>query len=109
MNFSERATSFSSRVSPRWEAPGTVENFRTATPNEDLMRYARELQARHRSVSAQPMRVLDIGGGAGRNAVPLARLGMDVVCTDLSSPMLRAAQTKLLQEDSALPMHLVEA
>jgi ubiquinone/menaquinone biosynthesis C-methylase UbiE len=34
---------------------------------------------------------------------------MDVVCTDLSAPMLRAAQTKLQQEDSVLPVHLVEA
>ena len=107
--FNERATIFSHRVSPRWEAPPTVENFRTATPNEDLLQYAQEVQGRHREKSVEPLRVLDIGGGAGRNAVPLARLGMDVVCTDLSSPMLRAAQTKLRLEDAALRVQLVEA
>jgi ubiquinone/menaquinone biosynthesis C-methylase UbiE len=42
---------------------------------------------RHRST----MRVLDIGCGAGRNAVPLAKSGMRVTGTDLSWPMLAAA------------------
>ena len=37
------------------------------------------------------VRVLDIGCGAGRNAVPLAMSGLRVVGTDLSWPMLRAA------------------
>jgi 2-polyprenyl-3-methyl-5-hydroxy-6-metoxy-1,4-benzoquinol methylase len=36
-------------------------------------------------------RVLDLGCGAGRNAIPLARLGWDVVGIDTSIPMLRAA------------------
>jgi len=36
-------------------------------------------------------RALDIGCGAGRNALPLARLGWHVVGTDLSWPMLIAA------------------
>jgi ubiquinone/menaquinone biosynthesis C-methylase UbiE len=36
-------------------------------------------------------RLLDIGCGAGRNAVPLARMGWQVAGTDLSRPMLRAA------------------
>ncbi len=100
------AKTFSHRTSPRWEAPGTVESFRTAVPNEDLLQYAKELQSRS---GAQSLRVLDIGGGAGRNAVPLARLGLNVVCTDLSSPMLRAAQEKLDQEGVALRVCLVEA
>lgn len=38
--------------------------------------------------------VLDIGCGAGRNAVPLARLGWRVLGTDLSLPMLEAAQAR---------------
>jgi len=36
------------------------------------------------------MRVIDLGCGAGRNAVSFARLGWDVVGIDLSIPMLRA-------------------
>jgi ubiquinone/menaquinone biosynthesis C-methylase UbiE len=39
-------------------------------------------------------RVLDIGCGAGRNALPLARLGWNVVGTDLSWPMLCAAASR---------------
>jgi len=40
------------------------------------------------------LRVLDIGCGAGRNAVPLARSGAVVVGTDLSWPMLAAAKAR---------------
>jgi 2-polyprenyl-6-hydroxyphenyl methylase/3-demethylubiquinone-9 3-methyltransferase len=36
-------------------------------------------------------RALDIGCGAGRNSVPLAALGWDVLGVDLSPPMVRAA------------------
>jgi ubiquinone/menaquinone biosynthesis C-methylase UbiE len=43
-------------------------------------------------------RVLDIGCGAGRNAVPLARLGWSVIGTDLSWPMLSAAATRAREE-----------
>lgn len=87
---------FAHAVSPRWEAPGLVENFRTNSPNDVLMRYARELMERHHA--GEPLRALDIGGGAGRNAVPLAQLGYHVTCTDLSVPMLRAANIKRQQE-----------
>jgi len=44
------------------------------------------------------MRVVDIGCGAGRNAVPLARLGWDVVGVDLSIPMLSAAAARARDE-----------
>lgn len=50
------------------------------------MRFARDELRRCGSGS-----VLDLGCGAGRNAVPLARLGWDVVGIDLSRPMLSAA------------------
>jgi len=43
-------------------------------------------------------RALDIGCGAGRNALPLARLGWHVVGTDLSWPMLRAAADRVREE-----------
>ena len=44
-------------------------------------------------------RALDLGCGAGRNAVPLARLGWQVVGTDLSWPMLRAAAGRAREEN----------
>ena len=92
-------------VSPRWEAAATVAGFRTGTPNPVLLEYARERRGR---LSGRAW-ALDIGGGAGRNAVPVAQLGFDVVCTDLSRPMLEAAHTKREQEAPAAPVHLVQA
>jgi ubiquinone/menaquinone biosynthesis C-methylase UbiE len=68
-----------------WSGASTVAGFARATPNDVLMRYAHE---RRREGGA---RLLDLGCGAGRNAVPLARQGWDVLGTDLSWPMLCAA------------------
>jgi SAM-dependent methyltransferase len=42
--------------------------------------------------------VLDLGCGAGRNAIPLARDGWRVLGTDLSWPMLQAAARRVEQE-----------
>lgn len=49
-------------------------------------------------------RALDIGCGAGRNAVPLARLGWHVTGVDLSWPMLAAAAQRV--HDDQLQDHL---
>lgn len=43
-------------------------------------------------------RAIDLGCGAGRNAVPLARMGWDVVGIDLSRPMLDAAAKRSRDE-----------
>jgi SAM-dependent methyltransferase len=43
-------------------------------------------------------RALDVGCGAGRNAVPLARLGWRTIGIDLSWPMLCAAFTRVRDE-----------
>lgn len=74
-------------VSPRWEAPETVDAFVSAKPNKVLMTLVEELLGEEGG-----LRVLDIGCGAGRNAIPMAELGADVVGTDLSEPMLAAAR-----------------
>jgi len=49
-------------------------------------------------------RLLDIGCGAGCNAVPLARMGWNVLGLDLSEPMLAAATRRA--QDEALTAHL---
>jgi len=72
-----------------WSDPATVEGFARSEPNAVLMEYAAQLAAGHPGG-----RALDIGCGAGRNAVPLARLGWRVLGTDLSVPMLAAAHAR---------------
>jgi len=92
-------------VSPQWQAPDLVARFAANTPNYTLMEYAQNLWQR----SDAPLKVLDIGGGAARNAIPLAQLGMEVCCTDLSVPMLVAAQQKLEIEKPPGKVHLVQS
>jgi len=72
-----------------WIDPGVVAGFAGASPNLALIDYANR-----RARTSRSLRVLDIGCGAGRNAVPLALSGAHVLGTDLSMPMLRAAQTR---------------
>jgi ubiquinone/menaquinone biosynthesis C-methylase UbiE len=54
-------------------------------------------------------RALDIGCGAGRNALPLARLGWNVVGTDLSWPMLCAAASRTHEHGLDDRLHVVLA
>jgi ubiquinone/menaquinone biosynthesis C-methylase UbiE len=71
-----------------WSVPATVDGFARSAPNPVLMRYA-EQEARRGAG-----RALDIGCGAGRNAVPLAMSGWRVTGTDLSWPMLEAGAAR---------------
>ena len=72
-----------------WSSPGTVSGFARSAPNAVLMRFA-ELEA----VRSPAGRALDLGCGAGRNAIPLASSGWDVIGLDLSWPMLVAASAR---------------
>jgi SAM-dependent methyltransferase len=73
-----------------WSAAATVAGFRTSPPNQTLLRFAEEELER-----VGRGRLVDIGCGAARNAVPLARLGWEVIGTDLSTPMLEAAAERV--------------
>lgn len=73
-----------------WSAPATVEGFVRSPPNATLLAYAAAERRR-----APDGRALDIGCGAARNALPLARAGWQVVGTDLSQPMLNAAAARV--------------
>lgn len=46
-----------------------------------------------------PGRVVDVGGGAGNQSIPLARLGYEVTIVDPSAEMLRRAGARLDDED----------
>ncbi len=72
-----------------WSAPGTVAGFARSSPNGVLMGFA-EMELKRLGTG----RALDLGCGAGRNAVPLGRQGWNVVGTDLSWPMLCAASER---------------
>ena len=72
-----------------WSRPGTVAGFLASPPNATLLRF---VEARRRG--AEPLRILDIGGGAGRNAAPLRERGHRVLALDLSWPMLQAGMSR---------------
>jgi SAM-dependent methyltransferase len=87
-----------------WSAPGTVAGFTQSLPNPVLMRFA-ETEWRR----GDRARVLDIGCGAGRNAIPLARLGWTVFGMDLSWPMLCAAAQRAREDPIDGRLHLALA
>jgi SAM-dependent methyltransferase len=74
-----------------WDRSETVRGFVESPPNATLLRFADEERARH----TRPPRALDLGCGAGRNAVPLARTGWEVIGVDTSAPMLVAAAARV--------------
>lgn len=107
-NGSRPGTYYAPRVDPLsgspWSAPETVAGFAHSQPNAVLLRYAQEELARSGSG-----RVLDLGCGAGRNALPLARLGWDVIGIDLSRPMLGAASQRAREERIDFNLHFALA
>lgn len=72
-----------------WSTASTVEGFVRSAPNARLIDYARAIG------EGRPIRVADIGCGAGRNAIPLAGSGARVVALDLSLPMATAARGRV--------------
>ena len=87
-----------------WSTPETVAGFAASPPNAMLMQFAeRERAGRERA------RVLDIGCGAARNAVPLALSGWDVFGTDTSWPMLLAAARRRDAHGLAGRLHLAQS
>ena len=88
----------------QWSASGTVAGFASSAPNTVLMKFAEEELRRFASA-----RVLDLGCGAGRNAVPMALLGWSVFGIDLSWPMLSAAAARVRAERLDHRLHLALA
>ena len=85
-----------------WNEASTVEGFVRSPPNGTLLQVA----ARELRVSG---RLLDIGCGAGRNALPLATSGWEVIGTDASEPMLTAAAARAADAELGRRVCLVRA
>lgn len=85
-----------------WSRPATVAGFMQSAPNDVLLRYAERERRR-----ASTGRALDLGCGAGRNALPLVRSGWSVVGVDLSWPMLTAAASRISEEPTQSRLQLV--
>src|SRR4051812_15890864 len=64
-----------------------------------------------RHLPAPPATVLDVGGGAAHQSLPLARLGFDVTVLDPSPAMLAKAEQRLSAEpeDVRRRVRLIEA
>lgn len=75
-----------------WSRPETVAGFVRSPPNEALLECAETVRGGRSGRWA-----LDIGCGAGRNAVPLASAGWNVVGLDLSRPMVDAARGRTME------------
>jgi SAM-dependent methyltransferase len=91
-------------VDSPWDRPETVAGFTTTPPNQELLQFAREELHRVRWG-----RALDLGCGAGRNALPLARQGWQVLALDRSSPMLRESARRVHEEGLARRCQLSQA
>lgn len=81
-----------------------VAGFAQSSPNPVLMRFAERELAR-----VGTGRAIDLGCGAGRNAVPLAHMGWKVLGTDLSWPMLEAAAERARADEVRDRLRLVLA
>jgi SAM-dependent methyltransferase len=86
-----------------WSRPETVAGFTQSAPNNVLLGFARHERQRG------AVRALDLGCGAGRNAIPLVRMGWHVVGLDLSWPMILAAAPRAREEGIADRLHLLLA
>jgi ubiquinone/menaquinone biosynthesis C-methylase UbiE len=85
----------------RWSATDTVAGFVRSPPNDVLLNAAAKALG-----LVDDRRLLDIGCGAGRNAVPLAHMGWNVLGTDLSWPMLVAARHRVTSDGGRLRLVL---
>jgi len=90
---------------PPWNSPETVARFSASPPNAELMAFA----ANELCCGGDSSRLLDIGCGAGSNAIPLARIGWNVLGLDLSGPMLEAAVRRAQEEKLTTHLHFKHA
>ena len=87
-----------------WNRPETVAGFTRTPPNAELLRFA---ETTRRLVGDGW--ALDLGCGAGRNALPLGHLGWRVLGLDLSEPMLQEFARRVREEELTRHCHLARS
>jgi ubiquinone/menaquinone biosynthesis C-methylase UbiE len=88
-----------------WDTPEVVAGFTRTPPNPVLLRFAEIERQRVRSQAV----ALDLGCGAGRNAVPLAKQGWRVLGIDSSMAMLQTARHWAREHGDHERVHLTVA
>ncbi len=76
-----------------WEQPEMVSRFANAGASDALIELAQS--------AGRPLDILDIGCGAGRNSIPLAREGHRVVGVDSALAMIEAAEARAYREEAS--------
>ncbi|MHB8621392.1 MAG: class I SAM-dependent methyltransferase [Chloroflexota bacterium] len=102
-------------MTTRWASTGASDVSGNGSPSDLANRFARHSETlrgvlRHHLVARQlalhvpppPARVLDVGGGSGRQAIPLARAGYELTILDESADMLAQARQRLALEEPAV-------
>src|SRR5262245_1576622 len=93
----ERATNVPAEDRDKWDARYRMEGARDREPANFL------LECDH--LLPRQGRALDVAGGTGRNAVWLARRGLEVTIADISGVALEIAREQAATE--SLPLHIV--
>jgi ubiquinone/menaquinone biosynthesis C-methylase UbiE len=88
-----------------WDSLHATARFRPVYPNDHVVRFLVGFRARKKAAS--PMRLLDIGAGAGRHTKLAAELGFKPCGIDLSIAGLQHAQSRL--QDCPLPHFFAQA
>ena len=83
---------------------GVDTSVRTAAVWHTVDEHVRELS----EALGRPLRVLDLGGGTGGLAVPLAEAGHDVIVVDPSPDALASLRRRATEQDVADHEHSVE-
>ncbi|GAB3106153.1 methyltransferase domain-containing protein [Pseudomaricurvus hydrocarbonicus] len=102
-NFDDLAHRFKRNVYDRLKG-----DIRLAILERDLSEFIPEASwaVEADGVAAQPMKILDAGGGQGQFSISLARQGHEVVLCDISAEMLKLAQQNCLEAGVADRVHL---
>lgn len=91
-----------------WDQLHTRARFRPIYPSEPVVRFVSRRLGGLETRAEKPADVLDIGCGAGRHSLLLARAGHRVTGTDISSEGLRHASARLEADGFAAALHVAD-